>query len=243
MNILFIEDDDDLFEDWESVLEREGYTIKNYRSAEKVIKKIGTIHQFDAFIIDIKLKGKLTGIDALHKIREVSEASAIVLTAATNPSAEAAIITIDPKVHVLSKSIHTPEHPAGILARLKEFKAKLDWMPKFFEVHDFIFKIPGKKKEGALKQDVIRCGRKEEPLKMLKISTPQFIVLRKLLTDHKASEGFGVTTKESLLLALGYPADQPPESLRTQISYIRKILPKQLEIKNKNGGYYFERKI
>jgi len=243
MNILFIEDNADLFYDWEEVLERHGYTVKCFQSAEKVIEKIEDIHQFDAFIIDIKLKGELTGIDAFRVIRKHSLASAIVLTASQNASDEAALIKIDPKVHCLSKAIHNPEHPEALLVRLEEFEAKLSWTAKVFDVYDFKFQIPGKKKKDSLKQDVIRCARKGEQLVALDITTQQFLILRKLLTDHIVGEGYGKTTRDNLMLALGRSPDEYTTVIETQISNIRGELPQDLTIKNLSGGYFFERSV
>jgi len=242
MNILLIEDNLSLREEWAELLENRGHSVTGYRSAENVINNIYKnpcfLDKYEASIIDIKLKGKLTGIDLFREIRKHSSTGAIFLTATQNPSDVAALVKIDPKVHCLTKQLNSPEHPETVLTHLKNIEEKLQFA--MISVFDCTFQIPNKQKKEGLRWDVIRCAAIGEKLLKLPLTTQQFQILKKILEDHKTGQGNAVTTKENLMIALGRPADEYTTTIEAQISKIRGTLPNHIMIKNARGGYYFD---
>ena len=81
LRICYIEDEIDLRTVINKYLEKEGYEIINYTSGEDFIND--NIYDYDLYILDIMLKGKITGYDLINIIKEKTSAS-IIFTSARN---------------------------------------------------------------------------------------------------------------------------------------------------------------
>ena len=68
MKICYIEDELDLRNIINKYLQKEGYEIINYASGEDFINDNN--FDYDLFILDIMLKGKITGYDLIKIIQE-----------------------------------------------------------------------------------------------------------------------------------------------------------------------------
>lgn len=81
MKICYIEDELDLRNIINKYLQKEGYEIINYASGEDFINDNN--FDYDLFILDIMLKGKITGYDLIKIIQE-NTTSRIIFTSARN---------------------------------------------------------------------------------------------------------------------------------------------------------------
>jgi two-component system response regulator CssR len=80
MTIVYVEDAFDLSEIIRKYLSREGYTVHVFDSGEEAQKMIG--EPVDLWILDIMLKGEITGYDLIKKIKEENPKQAIMFTSA-----------------------------------------------------------------------------------------------------------------------------------------------------------------
>ena len=80
MTIVYVEDAFDLSEIIRKYLTREGYTVHVFDSGEEAQKMIG--EHVDLWILDIMLKGEITGYDLIKKIKEENPKQAIMFTSA-----------------------------------------------------------------------------------------------------------------------------------------------------------------
>lgn len=80
MNILVVEDDSSTISDLKSILERLGHNISAVvSSGEEAVKLAGDLKP-DLILIDIKLKGRMGGVEAVNKIMTLYKIPVIFLT-------------------------------------------------------------------------------------------------------------------------------------------------------------------
>lgn len=84
MRILVVDDDETLRMTVRSTLETRGYSIEEAEDGEEAVKKVTASAPFDFVIMDVNMP-KLSGIDALEKIKEISPSTfCLILTAYSN---------------------------------------------------------------------------------------------------------------------------------------------------------------
>lgn len=80
MKILIVEDDKRTFLDLKSILTELGHNIvKIASSGEEALQDAGDLN-LDLIIINIKLKGQMSGVEAAHKIEDLYKIPIIFLT-------------------------------------------------------------------------------------------------------------------------------------------------------------------
>ena len=146
----------------------------------------------------------------------------------------------------------------GITLTKKNIEEKLQFT-QIISVFDIMFQITDGDPRAY---DAIHCAAIGEKLLKLPLTTEQFLILKKLLKDHKTGQGNGVTTKENLEICLVMMPEKAPNnmtftefterqalkmsggttsnSIEIYISQIIGVLPNHLMIKNARGGYYFD---
>lgn len=80
MTIVYVEDAFDLSEIIRKYLTREGYHVHVFDNGEEALSMIDK--NVDLWILDIMLKGEITGYDLIKKIKEVNPKQAIMFTSA-----------------------------------------------------------------------------------------------------------------------------------------------------------------
>jgi two-component system response regulator CssR len=80
MTIVYVEDAYELSEIIRKYLEREGYQVRVFDNGEEALSMIEEI--VDLWILDIMLKGEITGYDLIKKIKEKNPKQAIMFTSA-----------------------------------------------------------------------------------------------------------------------------------------------------------------
>jgi two-component system, OmpR family, response regulator CssR len=80
MNIVYVEDAFDLAEIIRKYLNREGYNVTVFDSGEEALSMLH--EKVDLWILDIMLKGDITGYDLIKRIKEVNPKQAIMFTSA-----------------------------------------------------------------------------------------------------------------------------------------------------------------
>lgn len=84
MRILVVDDDETLRLTVRSTLETRGYAVEEAEDGEDAVKKVSAAGPFDFVIMDVNMP-KLSGIDALEKIKDFSPATVVlILTAYSN---------------------------------------------------------------------------------------------------------------------------------------------------------------
>jgi DNA-binding NtrC family response regulator len=84
MRILVVDDDETLRLTVRSTLETRGYAVEEAEDGEEAVKKVSEAGPFDFVIMDVNMP-KLSGIEALEKIKEFSPATVVlILTAFSN---------------------------------------------------------------------------------------------------------------------------------------------------------------
>jgi CheY-like chemotaxis protein len=80
MNILIVEDESSTISDLKTILRNLGHNIITVASSgEEAVKKAGDLNP-DLILIDIKLKGKMNGVEAANKIKSLYKIPVIFLT-------------------------------------------------------------------------------------------------------------------------------------------------------------------
>ena len=80
MNILIVENDSSTISDLKLVLGNLGHTVVAVASSgNEAVKKAGDLHP-DLILIDIKIKGEMSGVEAAGKINDLYKIPAIFLT-------------------------------------------------------------------------------------------------------------------------------------------------------------------
>ncbi len=80
MTIVYVEDAYELSEIIRKYLQREGYEVKVYDNGEDALEMLE--ESVDLWILDIMLKGEITGYDLIKKIKEHNPKQAIMFTSA-----------------------------------------------------------------------------------------------------------------------------------------------------------------
>lgn len=80
MTIVYVEDAYELSEIIRKYLQREGYLVKVYDNGEDALEMLED--PVDLWILDIMLKGEITGYDLIKKIKEKNPKQAIMFTSA-----------------------------------------------------------------------------------------------------------------------------------------------------------------
>jgi len=80
MTIVYVEDAYELSEIIRKYLQREGYEVKVYDNGEDALEMLE--ESVDLWILDIMLKGEITGYDLIKKIKENNPKQAIMFTSA-----------------------------------------------------------------------------------------------------------------------------------------------------------------
>jgi len=80
MKILIVEDDERTILDFKSILTELGHNVvKIASSGEEAIQDAGDLNP-DLIIINIKLKGEMSGVEAAHKVEDLYKIPIIFLT-------------------------------------------------------------------------------------------------------------------------------------------------------------------
>ncbi|MBE7439444.1 MAG: response regulator transcription factor [Spirochaetales bacterium] len=133
MNILLVEDEIALGRTIALNLKRAGYAVEHRESAEEALQLLSENRNFQLSIVDIGLKGKMTGIDLCQKIRERKLLLPVIFLTARN----------------LLEDKEAAFHAGGD-----------DYLTKPFQIKELLLRIEARTRNVPRIPDQIRIGEK-----------------------------------------------------------------------------------
>ena len=103
MNILLVEDEAITALSIKAELKTYGYATETVSSGERAVSEARD-HNYDLILMDIHLAGKLSGIDAMKKINDVSSVPVIFITGYTDEGIQREMADLNP-LKVLNKPV------------------------------------------------------------------------------------------------------------------------------------------
>jgi len=102
--MLVIEDDSIMGMEMKEVLEGFGYEVSDIVSSGEAALKAVKLHRPDLVLMDIRLKGDMSGIEAAHKMRTFTSAPITFLTGYRSDGTSKEVRSI-PRTYLLTKPI------------------------------------------------------------------------------------------------------------------------------------------
>ena len=147
INVLVVEDESIVSKDIRNTLKKLGYEVVGAAATGEAAIELANEHKPDIVLMDIMLKGKLTGIDAAEEIRAKLDIPVVYLTAYADESTLANAKVTEPYGYIIKPfkeiDIHTSIEMAIYKHRkVSEVKKERDFLYKLVDnkdSKDFIF--------------------------------------------------------------------------------------------------------